>query len=72
MFPEKECPSFVSREVLNIGVLNEYDNRLYGGIFGFCIGDMLGVPVEFSSREERDADEVKELNNLIWIFENRI
>lgn len=61
MFPEKECPSFVSIEVLHIDILNEMENRLYGGIFGFCIGDMLGVPVEFSSRKERDEDEVKEL-----------
>lgn len=60
-FPQKECPSFVSNDILDISVLNEYENRLYGGIFGFCIGDMLGVPVEFSTREERDNDEVKEL-----------
>ncbi|PXV85625.1 ADP-ribosylglycohydrolase [Lachnotalea glycerini] len=61
MFCHKECLSFNSNNILDIGVLNEYDNRLYGGIFGFCIGDMLGVPVEFSTREERDNDEVKEL-----------
>ena len=44
-----------------MGILDELEKRLYGGIFGFCIGDMLGVPVEFSSRKERDEDEVKEL-----------
>jgi ADP-ribosylglycohydrolase len=31
------------------------------GIFGFVIGDLLGVPVEFFSRQERDADPIKEL-----------
>ncbi len=60
-FPEKECPSFVSSNLINFDILNEEEKRLYGGIFGFCIGDMLGVPVEFSTRKERDDDEVKEL-----------
>lgn len=61
MFPEKECTAFTSDNNLDIKVLNEFESKLYGGIFGFCIGDMLGVPVEFSSREERKKDEVKEL-----------
>lgn len=61
IFIEKECPSFCSNNSLNLGVLNEFDQKIYGGIFGLCVGDMLGVPVEFSTREERDADKVKEL-----------
>jgi len=61
IFIEKECTSFVSNNLLDLGFLNEYEKRIYGGIFGFCIGDMLGVPVEFSSRKERDDDDVKEL-----------
>ena len=32
-----------------------------GGIFGFCVGDALGVPVEFESREERIKDKVHEM-----------
>lgn len=35
--------------------------RIIGGIFGFIIGDMLGVPVEFSSRDDRINDPVEEL-----------
>jgi ADP-ribosylglycohydrolase len=61
MFPEKECPSFVISDLLNFDNLNELERRLYGGIFGFCIGDMLGVPVEFSTRKEREEDRVQEL-----------
>ena len=34
------------------------DNQITGGIFGVVIGDALGVPVEFSSRSERDLDPV--------------
>jgi ADP-ribosylglycohydrolase len=33
-------------------------NKIPGGIYGVIVGDMLGVPVEFSSREERKADPV--------------
>lgn len=32
--------------------------RLYGGLWGAVVGDALGVPVEFSSRAERDRDPV--------------
>lgn len=61
IFIEKECPSFCSYDTLNLGALNEIDQKIFGGIFGLCVGDMLGVPVEFSTREERDTDKVKEL-----------
>lgn len=61
MFCEKECPSFKSSDIMEINIVNDDYKRLYGGIFGFCIGDMLGVPVEFSTREEREVDEVREL-----------
>lgn len=33
--------------------------RLYQGLFGFCVGDALGVPVEFSDRSERKMDPVR-------------
>lgn len=32
--------------------------KIYGGIIGLAIGDALGVPVEFKSREEIDEDPV--------------
>ena len=61
MFCYKECPSFTSSDLLEINIIDNESDRLYGGIFGFCVGDMLGVPVEFSSRQERKNDEIKEL-----------
>lgn len=33
--------------------------RLIGGLIGLVVGDALGVPVEFSSRQERDRDPVR-------------
>lgn len=33
-------------------------NRIVGGLIGVAVGDALGVPVEFSSREARDKDPV--------------
>lgn len=40
---------------------NIWEFRVYCGLFGFCVGDALGVPVEFSSREERKNDPVREM-----------
>lgn len=54
----QECPEFQTSDPLKITISNQYEDYLYGGIFGFCVGDALGVPVEFSSRQERDADPV--------------
>lgn len=35
-----------------------WESVLYHALFGFCVGDALGVPVEFSTREEREEDPV--------------
>ena len=40
---------------------NVWEFRGYCGLFGFCVGDALGVPVEFSAREERKKDPVREM-----------
>ena len=61
IFAMKECPEFTSAHPFEPGTLSERENRLLGGIFGFCIGDMLGVPVEFTERSLRDHDPVREL-----------
>lgn len=61
MFPEKECIHYEDIDPVRIVSHNSYEERLYGGILGFIIGDMAGVPVEFSNREERDKDPVREL-----------
>lgn len=61
LFAHTECIHYHSSEPLKVEITSEKQNRFWGGIFGFCVGDMLGVPVEFSSRQERDADPVKEL-----------
>ena len=36
-------------------------DRILGGLWGAIVGDVLGVPVEFRSREERKADPVKDV-----------
>lgn len=58
---KKECPEFMASSILQLCPQNLIENQLLGGIFGFCVGDALGVPVEFSSREERLKDPVKEI-----------
>ena len=58
MFPKKECEKFVPNKEISF---DECDEKLYGGIIGHCIGDILRVSVEFSSREERCTDPVKEM-----------
>lgn len=61
LFPRKECPAYVNINPLRVLTEDAREDRLYGGLFGFCIGDILGVPVEFSSRAERQADSVQEM-----------
>ena len=36
-------------------------NRILGGLWGAIVGDALGVPVEFTSREERRRDPVTDM-----------
>lgn len=43
---------------------NNIDIKLYGGLFGFIVGDALGVPVEFMSREERRSDPVNSMRSF--------
>jgi len=57
----KECINFEHKEPLNIKFENQFEERVYGAILGFCIGDALGVPVEFTSRKERKTDPVSEM-----------
>ena len=40
---------------------NIWENMMYHGLFGFCVGDAVGVPVEFSDREQRKKDPVREM-----------
>ena len=61
LFPHKECPAYTNNNPININIKNERENKIYGGLFGFCVGDALGVPVEFSTREERKNDPIKEM-----------
>ncbi len=61
IFCEKECIYFESNQRIEFDTTIKEKDSLYGGILGFCIGDMLGVPVEFTSRAERNIDPVKEL-----------
>lgn len=58
---EKECLLFEPLEFLSIDLSNESTKDILSGIFGFCIGYTLGVPVEFSSREDRESDPVAEM-----------
>lgn len=61
LFPQKECPAYDNRNPISLRTQNDRENKLYGGLFGFCVGDVLGVPVEFSTREERKRDPIKEM-----------
>ena len=40
------------------------EEQLFVGILGFYVGDALGVPVEFRSREERKKDPIEEIKNI--------
>ena len=40
------------------------EKYVYGGVYGLAVGDALGVPVEFTSREARDHDPVREFRGF--------
>lgn len=61
LFPEKECPAYDNNSPIELKIKNDSENKIYGGLFGFCVGDALGVPVEFSTREERKKDPINEM-----------
>lgn len=61
LFPQKECPAYNNNNPIQLKVQSDSENKIYGGLFGFCVGDALGVPVEFSTREERKKDPIKEM-----------
>jgi len=58
---EKECPKFEHKDIMAILPESKYEEQLLGGILGFAVGDALGVPAEFTSREEREKDPVLEM-----------
>lgn len=61
MFPQKECPAYHNDSPIQLEVRDDRESKLYGGLFGFCAGDALGVPVEFTTRSERKEDPVMEM-----------
>lgn len=61
LFCEKECPKFEHANHMMVIADETMKQQLYGGVFGFCVGDALGVPVEFTSRLDRKKDPVQEM-----------
>lgn len=61
VFPSKECPKFKHVNSISFNLNSKEFDMFYGGIFGFIVGDAIGVPVEFCTREERKNDPVKEM-----------
>lgn len=58
---KKECFAYSNNDPVDVKVNSDEESKLYGGLFGFCVGDVLGVPVEFLTREEIKRDPVKEM-----------
>jgi hypothetical protein len=42
--------------------------RILGGLWGAIVGDALGVPVDFSLREERRSDPVTEMRGSLTLY----
>lgn len=57
----KECPEFKSADKIAISIKSDTESRLKGGLWGAITADALGVPVEFSDRNSRKKDPVKEM-----------
>lgn len=46
---------------IQFNVVQSTMSQILSGLFGTCVGDALGVPVEFSTRRDRDRDPVAEM-----------
>ncbi len=58
---QKECPRFKHKYTLKFQALAKKDEQFFGGMFGFFVGDALGVPLEFESRETRKKECIQEM-----------
>ncbi|WP_371367086.1 ADP-ribosylarginine hydrolase Tri1 [Sporomusa rhizae] len=61
IFPKKECPEFEHLNPISFKFDLKENEIVYAGILGFIVGDAMGVPVEFCTREERKIDFVNEM-----------
>lgn len=61
VFPKKECPEFKHFNSISFNFDIEENETVFAGIFGFIVGDAMGVPVEFCTREERKIDSIEEM-----------
>ena len=43
------------------GIIIAPDNKMSDGIIGFAVGDALGVPVEFNSRNDLDNNPIRDM-----------
>ncbi len=61
LLSKRECPGFKAKSPLKLIFAHDAQRDIVGGIFGHCVGDFIGVPVEFKGRDEREKDPVKEM-----------
>lgn len=57
----KECINFEHETILEITPKTGLDKEILGGVIGSCVGDALGVPMEFTNREILKLDPVVEM-----------
>ena len=61
LYARKECSEFKHRDTIEIIPETKLEEQYLAAILGFCVGDALGVPVEFTSRVDRINDPVLEM-----------
>ncbi|GKX29377.1 hypothetical protein SH1V18_18570 [Vallitalea longa] len=61
IFCEKECPQFKHSNPILFNFDSKENEIVYAGLLGFIVGDAMGVPMEFCSREERKNDPLEEM-----------
>lgn len=57
---KRECEAFKHKTELCLNIDKRY-KFILGGILGFIVGDIIGIPVEFEPRETRKKDPVREM-----------
>lgn len=59
IYCERECKYYSAVDNIDVKSDDKAKNKKMGALFGFVVGDALGVPVEFEDRQKRVLDKVE-------------
>lgn len=65
LFPKKECPAYHNNSPMNLKIQSDKENKIYGGLVGFCVGNALGVQLSFQRGKKEKRTRLKKFKHNI-------